>query len=274
MKPPVNNPFTHRGRITDPAEMFNRERDWKDLRFDLTRGKSCQVVGSFGVGKSSLLYNLKAFAREWDKAFDVAYVDLREPLCHTVLGFVETVWSAWEDSSSPTSMKALAERIGDWHEHGRRPVLCLDNFEEFSGHRREFGVYFFFDLRDLTYQGLCFVTASEEMLGKHIWMHDPNLPFFHHFPSLRIGLFRDNEPEDFVNLHRPGVPPFTPKEKAAILKFAVADSIVTKPNAHPLALQVACFHVLEAKANDEPLIDAMGAATDEMKTLLPIWEPI
>lgn len=75
----------------------------------------------------------------------------------------------------------------------------------------------------------------------------------------------EKAPEDFVNLLRPGVPPFIPEEKGAILTFA---------KGHPLALQVACFHVLEAKKSGEPLTVAMQKAADEMKALVPNWEPI
>ena len=65
-----------------------------------------------------------------------------------------------------------------------------------------------------------------------------------------------------MTLHRPGIPPFSPKEKTAILTFA---------KGHPLALQIACFHVVEAKQNSEELAVAIQKATDDMKVLLRNW---
>lgn len=275
METTINNPFTYRGLITQPADVFDRDYERKYLQLYLEQSRCCQLVGERGVGRSSLLYNLRAFAREWDSAFVVGYVDLKDPRCHTADGFLERVWAAWADTPPPASLAELEEGIDDWLKQGRRPVLCLDNFEELASRSREFGPYFFINLRSLANQGLTFVTASEKSLGQLVPPHYPTSPFFNLFAILSIGRFWEDDLEDFVNLSRPGVPPFTPEEKAAILNFARGKSLAPKPGGHPLALQVACFHTLEARRNGETLTTAMQGAAAEMKTLLPNgeWEP-
>ena len=73
-------------------------------------------------------------------------------------------------------------------------------------------------------------------------------------------MFRDADAQDFVNLHRSGISAFTPGERAAILEFA---------KGQPLALQVACFHILEAKQKNDTLTAALRKSEDEMSVLLP-----
>ena len=57
-----------------------------------------------------------------------------------------------------------------------------------------------------------------------------------------------------------GVPRFTADERAAILDFA---------KNHPLALQVACFNVLEAKEDGTTLLAALQRSADDMRAHLP-----
>lgn len=255
-----NQPFGHRGRITDPAELFDREYQLKLLRLYLTKGMHCQIVGPHGIGKSSLLYNVRTFAQDWDSAFLVAYLDLQDPHCHTIGGFWESTAAAWADSPVPASLADLTERIEEWRKRGCRPVLCLDDFEELASRSREFTSDFFFDLRSIAQQGMSVITASQQPLSEVLSSRNPTSPFFNVFAILRLGPFTKEDAADFVTLHRPGVPPFTPQEQAAILALA---------KGHPLALQLACFHVLHAKKNGESLKAAMQRAADDAKAHLP-----
>ncbi len=279
----TSNPFSYRSRITDPAALFDRERERDLLRLYLTKDMCCQVAGPRGIGKSSLLFNLQTFAHEWDNAFAVAYVDLQDPHCHTVAGFADTAraawedrlhnlsqqeftkktWAVWDDRPVSPSLLDLAERLEVWRKQRRRPVLCLDGFEELMRHPKEFTPDFFLDLRALAQAGMCIVTASRQPLNE-LLPHpslNPTSPFFNIFNPLPLGPFSEADASDFVTLHRPGVPPFKPDEKAAILAFA---------KGYPLALQVACFHVLQAKESGESLAAAMQKAEDEMKAYLPV----
>ena len=66
---------------------------------------------------------------------------------------------------------------------------------------------------------------------------------------------------DFLIAYRPYVPAFSEDEKNAIGDFA---------RRHPLALQVACDHVLEAKqSGKQSLPDALNDARNELNALMP-----
>src|SRR6266545_959353 len=177
----TDNPFKDRSRITDRTALFDREYELNRLHLYLTKDMCCQVVGPRGIGKSSLLYSLHAFAHEWDEAFAVAYVDLQDPHSHTVAGFADRAraawedhlhalspqgfakktWAVWEERPVSPSLLDLAERLEAWRKQRRRPVLCLDGFEELMRHPKEFTPDFFLDLRGLAQAGMCIITASE-----------------------------------------------------------------------------------------------------------------
>jgi len=88
---------------------------------------------------------------------------------------------------------------------------------------------------------------------------DPSSPFYNVFNLLRVRAFSTESAAHFVSAWRPGIPSFSDEEKAAILKFA---------KGHPLALQVACYYVFEAKLNGSALAAAIREARDEMKGLV------
>jgi hypothetical protein len=84
---------------------------------------------------------------------------------------------------------------------------------------------------------------------------------------LPLDVFTNEGAEDFVNIYRKGVPPFTEDEKKKILNFA---------KRHPLALQVASYYVLEAKTREpasailpKAVSVALNKAADEMRGILP-----
>lgn len=147
-----------------------------------------------------------------------------------------------------------------WKE--QHPILCLDEFEEFKLRRNEFTHDFFSALRSYGQRGMSIITTSQKPLSELTEQGDSSSPFYNTFPITKLGVFSNEDAKDFVNLKRPGIEPFTPKERSEILKLA---------NRHPLALNVACFHVLESKRSNESLIVAMQRAEDDMHAHLPGW---
>jgi hypothetical protein len=71
------NPFCDRGRINDPARLFDRTRDLRELRQALAAGNSISLVGARQIGKSSLLYALYQTAEAWLPEKRVHYIDLQ-----------------------------------------------------------------------------------------------------------------------------------------------------------------------------------------------------
>jgi hypothetical protein len=189
----------------------------------------------------------------------VAYLDLHDPRCYTLSGWLTLAARRCQWSTLPSTLADFAESVEATQTKGQRLVLCLDQFEEVTKRRDEFTRDFFLTLRACSEQRLSIVTASQRPLSELTERDDPSSPFFNAFPLLRLGPLRREDVEDLVNLHRPGTPAFTIEEKEAILEFA---------KGHPLAVQVACYYVLEAKSA-ESISAAIRKATDEMRIILP-----
>jgi class 3 adenylate cyclase len=259
----TSNPFTWRSGITSAEGFFDRDNEQGTLRSYLRGRQNCQVVGPRRIGKTSLLRQVDRVARAWETTAVVAYLDLQDPRCHTLarwLRHASRQWG-WADPA-PADLAEFADRLDGMRSAGRFAVLCLDEFEELGVRRGEFTRDFLLTLRSSAQAGMSIVTASQSPLSALTDAHDPTSPFYNTFPLLRLGPFADRDAADFVTIRRPGVLPFTPEEKAVILAFA---------KGHPLALQVACFHVVEAKQNGESPSVAMQKVEDDMRAHLRNW---
>ncbi len=255
------NPFIWRAGITKPEDFFGRDAEQRTLRAYLHGRQNCQVVGPRRIGKTSLLLHIEHRAAEWEPSAVVAYLDLQDPRCYTLKGWLGLASRQCKWPTPAATLAEFADCVDAALADGLHPVLCLDEFEELTVRRDEFTRDFFMTLRFCGQRGMSIVTASRRPLHE---LTDPDdklvSPFYNAFPLLRPGPFAALDAEDFVNLRRPGVPAFNSDEKAAILNFA---------KGHPLALQVACFHLLEAKQGGEDLFAAMQKAADDMKAHLP-----
>lgn len=254
------NPFIWRAGITRPEDFFEREGEQRTLRAYLNGRQNCQVVGPRRVGKTSLLRHVEHQASEWEGSAAAAYLDMQDPRCYTLAGWLALAARQFGWAAAPRGLAEFAERAEQTLTDGRRPVLCLDEFEQLTRRREEFTPDFFLTLRSCGQKGMSIVTASRRPLHELTDEHDPTSPFYNTFPLLRLGPLRPAEAADFVNLYRPGTHPFTNDERREILEFAAG---------HPLALQVACFHVLEAKKSGDSLIAAIRQAADDVEALLP-----
>jgi class 3 adenylate cyclase len=254
------NPFIWRAGITNAEDFFDREREQRTIRDYLRGRQNCQLVGPRRIGKTSLLLHVERHATEWEQSAQVAYMDLQDPRCYTLRGWLAYAARQFGWTPAPTSLVEFAEATEKTLADGRHPVLCLDEFEHLTKRHEEFTHDFFIMLRSCGQRGLSIVTSSQHPLHELTDTSDPTSPFYNTFPLLRLGPFSPNDASDFLNLYRPGVPPFKPEERTAILDFA---------KGHPLDLQIACFHALEAKRNGEDLFAAMQKAADDMRSHLP-----
>lgn len=256
----LTNPFTWRGGITAAANFFDRKQEQHTLRTYLHGRQSCQIVGPRLIGKTPLLRQVERAAVDWDEKTVVAYLDPQDPRCHTLSGWLSVVARQCHWSTTATTLADFAECVEAGLEQGVRSVLCLDEFEELTMRPTEFTRDFFLTLRFCGQKGMSILTASRRPLSQ---LTDPSdklvSPFYNAFPLLRLGPFPPSDAKDFVNLRRSGAPAFTTEEKDEILEFA---------KGHPLALQVACYYVLEAK-NRESVSEAILKAADEMEVMLP-----
>lgn len=250
------NPFVWRQGITNAADFFDRDNEQRTLRNYLRNRQNCQIVGARRMGKTSLLRQVERAASVWESAALVAYLDLQDARCHTMSRWLGRAARQLGWPTPPQTLADFADGVEDMLSAGRRPVLCLDEFEEMTARRSEFSRDFFVSLRACGQQGMSIVTASQKPLSALTDPGGPASPFFNVFPLLPLGPFSGEDAEDFVVAERPGVPPFTPEEKTEILRFAAG---------RPLALQIACFHVLEARERGESLMRALQAASVDLR---------
>jgi hypothetical protein len=255
-KKPSSNPFHWREGITDPDAFFNREREQNRIQNHLQNGGNCQIVGERRIGKTSLLRQVERMASRWNKTAVVAFLDLMDARFSTRSGWLKDVGRQFGWSPTPTNLVEFSERVDDMLKERHRPVLCMDEFEALTLEPDEFPLRFFSTLRACSGRGLSLVTTSQTWLNELTKQHPHISPLYNVLPRLSLGRFSNEDAADFVTVSRPGVPPFTPEEKEEILKFA---------SGHPLSLQVACFHVLEAKQNGDSLAAALREAENEMR---------
>ncbi|HEX8147388.1 MAG TPA: AAA family ATPase [Pyrinomonadaceae bacterium] len=254
------NPFIWRAGITNAEDFFDRDAEQRTLRAYLHGRQNCQIVGPRRIGKTSLLLHVERRAAEWEQSASVAYLDLQDPRCYTLDGWLALAARQFGWAPAPAALADFADRAEQTLKDGRRPVLCLDEFEHLTRHRDEFTQDFFMTLRSCGQRGLSIITASQRPLHDLTDTSDPTSPFYNTFPLLRLGPFTPGDAHDFLNLHRPGTPPFTPDEQEEIMRFA---------KHHPLALQVACFNLLEAREDGTTLPAALQRSADDMKAHLP-----
>jgi hypothetical protein len=258
-----DNPFVWRGGIKEGAAFFDREREQSRLGAFLRNGQNCQIVGPRRIGKTSLLFQVGRVAGGWNPVMAVAYVDGQDPRCATLAGWLKLVAQEFAWREAPTDLAGFAEGAQAMCAAGRRPVLCLDEFEELTRHPGEFAREFFLTLRSCGQAGVSIVTASGRPLSEVMDQSDTDVsPFYNIFSVIRLSPFAEPDAADFLALHRQGVPSFTRREREAIQTFA---------KGHPLALQVVCFHLLEAKRERANTMDALAAAADEMRAVVSAW---
>jgi len=273
-KPPVNpavppqstvaNPFVWRAGITDNGSFFNRLREVRRLTDFLQKCQNCQIVGPKRIGKTSLLRHIERTLKN-SQLTTVAYLDSLLPQCATLTGWLSLAAGQFQWKPAPATLVQFAESVENSASEGRRLVLCLDEFEKLRSHPVEFTRDFFLTLRACGQQRQCLsiLTASQRPLSELFDPADQEVsPFFNIFARIPLGPFPQEQAKEFVALQRPGVLTFTPEEQDAILRFG---------QGHPLALQVACYHVRESVEQGEPLENALKTAEGDMRAHLPEW---
>jgi hypothetical protein len=245
------NPFSMHGGIREDAFFFDRKRECGTLQNYLAGGQSCQLVGQRRIGKTSILRYVERHAVDWLPAARIAYIDLQDPRCYTLAGWLNEVAGAFELSQRIASLSDLMEAIESMLARRVRPILCLDEFGQMTRRKQEFPPDVYFTLRACGQLGMSILTAAPKKLSELTDPHDDSSPFFNTFAVLPIGGFSRDVALDYVNLARSGVGAFTENE---------VNAIVVSAKGHPLKLQLACFHVLAGRESGEDLSSALERA--------------
>jgi uncharacterized protein len=237
--PQIESPFGVRGGIRNPEAFFGREAEQKLLADYIAKGTSCQIVGERRIGKTSLLLQVSREAEFWKPGTVVAYVDLQAPHNFTMRGFLK---------SASRQLGFETDNLIGFYEGvincltNRYPVLCIDEFEEFTQRREEFIRDFFLTLRSIGQRGMSILTTSRVTLSDLTDKNDPTSPFYNTFARVPLGLFTEAEVREFLGMKRHGGLVFSEGEQEKIWEVC---------RCHPLALQVACHRVFVAKLGGE-----------------------
>jgi len=251
------NPFITKGGIRDDQLFHDRTTERRMLR-DYIRGRqNCQIVGPPRIGKSSLLLYIQRHCLEWSPAARVAYIDLQDPRCFTLKGWLKEVAHGFRLERVPETLSDFMELAEDLLASGAQPVLCLDEFGEMAQNHTEFHREVFLTLRSCGQRGMSILAAAPKRLSELTDPSDDTSPFFNTFPVLPLRVFGPEEARAFLDLPRPGVPEFTESEKCRILEFA---------EGHPLALQSACYHILAARESHEDIRAALARAREDCRS--------
>src|SRR5207248_413114 len=147
----------------------------------------------------------------------VGYLDLQDPRCHTLAGWLDQAGREFGWPSSPASLAEFAEQMDATIRSARLPVLCLEEFEALATRTEDFGRDFLATLRACGQAGLSVITSSQTRLSALTDPRDPTSQFYNTMAPLDLSVFSAPDAEDFVLLARPGVRRFTLDERTAIL---------------------------------------------------------
>jgi TIR domain len=248
------NPFSIRAGVRDDAFFHDRKVELGMLRDYLRSRQNCQLVGPRRIGKSSVLLFIQRHCTDWCPTARVAYLDLQDPRCFTLKGWLREVAQGFRLSQTPETLSDLMEAADDLLATSVQPVLCLDEFGEIARRHQEFPNEVVLTLRSLGQRGMSILTAAPKRLSELTDPHDDTSQFFNIFPVLPLRPYAPADARAFVEQQRPDVPDFTEHERERILEFA---------QGHPLALQAACYHVLVARESGETLAAALARARED-----------
>jgi hypothetical protein len=227
------NPFTERGRITDPSRFAGR---WSELSLLFERmetGRPVLVVGSPGIGKSSLLTHVTQAAAVNLEMPDLRayYLDLRR--AESADEIYRTVVTALGQSGDTLAVLELALL------EARTPVLlCLDNAQEPLA--AGWGVALLEALaRVARGAALLLVVATA---GTPPLLSEP-------FAIIRLGALAQTEVRLLVEAYLDDDQiAFTPAELRQLIELSAA---------HPAYVQRAAYHLYQSKL--DPSIDWRAA---------------
>jgi hypothetical protein len=227
------NPFTERGRITDPSRFAGR---WSELSLLFERmeaGRPVLVVGSPGIGKSSLLTHVTQAAAVNLEMPDLRayYLDLRR--AEGADEIYRTVVTALGQSGDTLAVLELALL------EARTPVLlCLDNAQ--GPLAAGWGVALLEALARVGRGVALFLVVATE--GTPPLLSEP-------FAIIRLGALAQTEVRLLVEAYLDDDQiAFTPSELRQLIELSAA---------HPAYVQRAAYHLYQSKL--DPSIDWRAA---------------
>jgi hypothetical protein len=226
---PVLNPFYDRGRINDPARLFDRHRILRELRQALAVGNHVSLVGEREIGKSSVLYALYKTADEWLPEKRVHYLDLQAVIDEDDF-CAEVLEGMGRESGGLRALKRVLRR--------EPLVLLLDEVEKLN--RPAFTQNLHDLLRALAQRlTLTLAVASYSPLNEVFPPENPTSPLHNIFTQKQLGPFAARDARQFLRqrLQRTGV----------VFDSSEIERLVVKSGCHPAQLQRMAYRLFDQK---------------------------
>jgi len=275
----AHNPFYHRGPVRESSAFFDRQQETHQIADLLRVSQSISIVGPRRIGKTSLLYHLRApevraahgllppkyvFASANAEGMSQASLSevyamlldaLHDALCESGL---EVLWNA---EAGAADYRRLNSTLKVLSQHGTTVAFFVDEFELLACNHN-LDPSFFSGLRGLaTRYAVSYVVTSQRPLISLVYADQSVLssPFFNVFVTLALGLFAPGSARDMLTALLASDPTQLPEPALeAVLELA---------GPHPFFLQVAAYHAYElASAVASPQACRPGAAWSAQHT--------
>ena len=240
------NPFHWRGTVTDNEAFIGRDLDFQAI-FTRLKTLSCvSVVGDRRIGKSSLLHQAAHRAPKLlGQNCRAVYIDLLSAKHHTLDGLLRALVHGFTNEdvtlmgwTGPEKLAAFEDAVRRVRSKGLMPVAFLDEFEAVAARKEELGDSLLESWRSLGNDGqMAFVTSSAQSLDRVTHESGFTSSFYNIFAQVKLGEFTDRDARAFA-LHAVRAGNFDPPDEMFVLRVG---------GKHPLKLQVAAWHLYEAK---------------------------
>jgi len=245
----AKNPFHWRGTVTDSTAFVGREREMASI-FARLRTLGCvSIVGDRRIGKSSLAYQACASAtQQLGSEARAVYVDMLSSRHHTLDGLLGAVLAglgAGEatglSGSGTEKLAAFEVTVRKLRQEGLLPVVALDEFEGLASRVDQFGDDLLESWRSLGNDGrMAFVATSARPMEAVTKASELTSSFYNIFAQIKLGEFTEQEARAFA------------RRAVSEGRLETGDDtfLLRVGKQHPLRLQVAAWHLFEARQRD------------------------
>jgi uncharacterized protein len=256
-----SNPFMTGAKLQNSRNFIGREEEFIALisRMSGVQPISVNIVGEKRIGKSSLLYyfflNWRQRIQNTDK-YVVIYLSLKSVQCQSENNFYQVIAQELEKNLS-SNQEALIQAfdkssldrlaffyvIKQFKQHNILPVLCLDDFDSLFKYPEEFNNGFYDSLRALMDDNaLMLIVASHKRLDVHAHEYRLVSSFFNLGHVIKLSIFTE---EEAIKLTR--LPEIDGTNEKPALKQQEQKYALQWGKYHPYLLQLACYHLWDAR---------------------------
>lgn len=246
----MQNPYTNRRMIRNPALFFGRANDLRRIYTLLANMQSISIIGDRRMGKSSLLYCLaqpevqrKVSSHDFSNHVFV-HSDLQgsvytgaSELLRDLLGKLQKQLAGRGAFHFDLAGKHLAfeQAVEQVTGQGLKLVLLFDEFDYVTKNER-FDAPFFSFMRYLANNyDFSIITASRQRLADLCHQGIVDSPFFNIFTTLKLADLEKWEAQALIA---------EPSRSVGCSLETETDWVIDLAGQHPFLLQIVCFHLL------------------------------